>query len=198
MTPMDRGQAHTLEAFTAALLLVAGVLFALQATAVTPLSASTSNQYIENQQRTLANDLLATSAENGTLEEAIVYWNTTAGGFEGANDDGFYTAGGPPNAFGRLLNETFHEDRIAFNVYVTHRVADGFDREPMVFMGAPSDNAVSASRTVTLFNDTQLTGPSSGETVSTAAANGEFYASDVQPGGELFNVVEVQIVVWRM
>jgi len=62
-TTDDRAQAHTLEAFAAAILLVAALTFALQATAVTPLSASTSNQHIENQQRAVATDLLATSAE---------------------------------------------------------------------------------------------------------------------------------------
>ncbi|MFQ3285215.1 MAG: hypothetical protein ACI944_001946, partial [Natronomonas sp.] len=37
-----RGQAHTVEAFAAAVLVVSGLVFATQAAAVTPLSASTS------------------------------------------------------------------------------------------------------------------------------------------------------------
>ena len=68
----DRGQAHTLEAFAAAILIVVGLTFALQATAVTPLSASTSNQHLENQQRAVATDLLETSAANGDLRERPV------------------------------------------------------------------------------------------------------------------------------
>lgn len=69
---MMRGQAHTLEAFAAALLLISGLIFALQATAVTPLSASTSNQHIQNQQQLIASDILTTSAENETLQDALL------------------------------------------------------------------------------------------------------------------------------
>lgn len=193
----DRGQAHTLEAFTAALLLIAGVLFALQATAVTPLSASTSNQHIQNQQGLVANDILATAAENGTLREAVLHWNTSAASFEGAQNEAYYTNGGPPTQFGRLLNETFRSERIAFNVDIFYRKNGRFVRQRMVFMGTPSDNAVTASRTITVFNDTQLTG-SDPITLEDAYSNNTFYAPDIHTGGELYNVMEVRLIVWRM
>ena len=195
---MDRGQAHTLEAFMAALIVVSGVLFALGATAVTPLSASTSNQHIQNQQLVAANDLLAASAANETLREAVVYWNATSNGFEGASGDGYYTVGGPPTPFGAALNETFRDERIAFNVYVAYWDGTHPRQRPMVYMGSPSDNAVTATRTVTLLNDTALSAPGETRNVSTASLAGDFYASDVAPGNELFSVVEVRIVVWRM
>lgn len=195
---MDRAQAHTLEAFTAALLLVGGVIFALQATAVTPLSASTSNQHIENQQRLVANDLLSAAAENGSLRESVVYWNNSTNGFADSGSLGYYTHGGPPNEFGRLLNGTFRDRRIAFNVYVAYHTDTSVRRRTMVYMGSPTDNAVVATQTVTLFNDTPLSAPGSTLNVSEADANGEFYASDVSRGNSLFNVVEVQIVTWRM
>ena len=182
----------------AALLIVSGVLFALDATAVTPLSASTSNQHIQNQQLATANDLLATSAANGSLQAAVVYWNTTTDRFYGTPPDGYHTVGGPPNAFGTALNETFREQRIAFNVYVAFWDGDTRVEEPITYMGAPSDNAVSASRTVTLYNDTRLTAPNENVNVSTASANGNFYADDAFPENELFQVVEVRIVTWRM
>lgn len=197
---MDRGQAFTLEAFTAALLIVTGVIFALQATAVTPLSASTSNQHIQNQQRLAANDVLAVAAENGSLEEAVVYWNTTTEAFHDATNAGYYTSGGPPNTFGAMLDRTFKEQQIAFNVHVDYWGGNETDRRTMVYMGSPSDNAVAASRSVTLYNDTRIVTPSgpSSTNVSQAAVDGEFYAPDAAIGSELFNVVEVRIVVWRM
>ena len=132
---MDRGQAHTLEAFMAALLVVSGVLFSLGATSVTPLSASTSNQHIQNQQAAAANDLLASAAANGTLREAVVFWNTSEDGFHGAANDGFYTAGGPPNAFGAALNETFRNESVAFNVYVAYWDGQTRSEVPMTYMG---------------------------------------------------------------
>lgn len=184
----------------AALIVVSGVLFALGATAVTPLSASTSNQNIQNQQLAIANDLLATAAANGTLRESVVYWNTSGAGFEDAGDGGYYTAGGPPTPFGDALNETFRDERVAFNVYVVHWNGTTRAEQRMVYMGSPSDNAVTASRTVTLYNDTELSAPDETSNVSEAwAANDpHFYAPDVAPGSELFNVVEVRIVAWRM
>ena len=66
---------------------------------MTPLTGSTSNQYIENQQRHVADGLLATQADNGTLKEAILYYDDGNGTFHGASTDG-YAGGGPPTAFG--------------------------------------------------------------------------------------------------
>lgn len=194
---MERGQAHTLEAFTAALLLIGGIVFALQATAVTPLSASSSNQHIRFHQALAADDVLAAAAEDGSLLEGAVYWNPDEERFEGTGDQGYYTDGGPPNNFGHLLNETFRDEHIAFNVYLTYW-DDRFREETMVYMGSPSDNAATASRTITLYNDTELTAPDFSQNVSSAAESGDFYASDVSPDEELFNLVEVRIVVWRM
>jgi hypothetical protein len=196
-----RGQVHTLEAFTAALLVVSGVLFAMQATAVTPLTASTSNQHIENQHRTAASDVLAASAQNSTLQSAITHWNPSEKSFVGASERGFHENGGPPNAFGRALNDTFGNystpgRRIAYNVYVRYRLPDNSTRrQTMAYMGAPSDNAASASRTVTLTDGTSLSGPSD-RNVSDPSAN--FYAPDAAPNATLYNVMEVRIVVWQM
>lgn len=193
-----RGQAHTLEAFLAALLLVSSVMFALSATAVTPLSASTSNQHIQNNQRVMATDVLEVSAEDGSLREAVLYWNSSEEAFANASEDGYYTSGGPPNEFGRLLDSTFRDERIAFNVYVEYWEGGSFDRVTMVFMGSPSDNAVVASRSIAIYNDSGLSAPGEVQNVSSAWADDEFYAPDSSVEGELFNVLEVRIVSWRM
>ena len=190
-----RAQAHTIEAFMAALLLVGGVIFAIQATAVTPLTASTSNQHIENQQRAMANDLLTVTAQNGSLLESTVYWDEENSTFFGAGDQGFFVEGGPPNTFGATLNETFRIDRVAFNVYVFyHKPDETIRQKTMVYMGSPSDNAVTASRSVFLYDDTPVSGPEATGTVSST----EFYAPDANPDGPLYNVLEVRIVTWQM
>jgi len=192
-----RGQAHTLEGFAAAVVLLSGVLFALQATAVTPLTASTSNQHIENQQGAVAEGTLSAAASNGTLRPALLYWNSSTERFLGSGDDGVYAAGGPPIPFGGTLNETFGEDRVAFNVDVGYRRADGgWARTRMVYMGSPSDNAVAATRSVVLYDDDPLADGSGN--VSAAADLGRFYADDADPDGPLFGVMEVRIVVWRI
>lgn len=193
-----RGQAHTLEAFTASLLLIGAVLFALQVTAVTPLTASTSSQHIENQQLQVANGLLDSAVSNGSLREAVLYWNDTAGEFYGVDDqEGTYTTGGPSGlVFGDMLNRTFRERGIAFNVNVWYVTTGGsLRREQMVESGNPSDNAVSARRTVTLYDDDRLTSPVSNGTVS---ESNTFYAPDAAPDSGVYNVLRVEVVVWRM
>jgi len=148
-----RGQAHTVEAFAAAVLIIGGLIFATQATAVTPLSASTSNQHIENQQQATIEGLLAASAKDGSLEAAVLDWNATGGTFEGAPDSGVY-ASAPDHEFGDTLSATLSSRQIAFNVLVRYPDGDGgTDTEPMVRMGEPSDNAVSATRSIGLYDD---------------------------------------------
>lgn len=211
---VDRAQAHTLEAFIAALLLVAAIIFATQATAVTPLSASTSNQHIENQQRAVASDLLRASAEEGTLTEAVVYWNATDDpavdgiprfGNTGDENRSYYTDVPDHDRFGALLDQSFSQTQIAYNIDVTYLTEDD-EREtiPMVVMGTPSDNAVVATKTVPLFEDTELSYPDGEEGLTLGEIDDDeenddktFYAPNVGDGA-LYNVVEVRITVWRM
>jgi len=176
-----RGQAHTLEAVVAALLVLGGVVFAIQSTAVTPLSASTSNQHIENQQRAQAADLLAVAHENDTLRgAAYAAWNDT------------YRNAGPPNAFGAALNRTFGDARVAFNVRVTSPEAG---RKTLVNQGEPTDNAVATSHPLVLLDDTPYPGF---DNVTDASAAGAFNVQDSSTETELFAVMEVHLVVWRI
>jgi hypothetical protein len=195
-----RAQAHTLEAVAASILLLSGVVFALQATAVTPLTGSTSNQYIENQQRHVAEGVLASETDNGTLTEAVLYYNESAGAFHGASDEG-YASGGPPSdvvAFGGVLNETFVERGIAVNVdvYFIREDGDRLPPVPMVHMGRPSPNAAIASQTLTLHGDDRvvLEDGTRGDVI----ANETHFTRDIAPKDELFNVVRVEVTVWRM
>jgi len=198
----ERGQAHTVEAFIAALLLISGLLFAMQATAVTPLSASTSNQHIENQQRAVAHDLLATAAEDGSLEEAVLYWNATEGTFQNSTGPrGEYTSANAENEFLASLDDALRERRIAYRVRVRYHNTTGdepdVEIQRMVEMGQPSDNAVTASRTVTLSNESQLTGDDDRTLADVAEDEGSFYA-DPTGDGQLYNRLEVRITTWRM
>jgi hypothetical protein len=195
-----RGQAHALEALVAALLLISGLVFATQVTAVTPLSASTSNQHIENQQRATVQGLLAASAENGDIQEAVLYWNPENETFAGASDGGAYAEGGPPNAFGKALNETLIDRRIAFNVEVRYRTPSGGSTAiRMVNMGSPSDNAVSATRIIAVYNDSNLTAPEYTDRTleDLQTTSGESFYADNIDGNQLYNVLEVRVIAWR-
>ena len=190
-----RGQAYTLEAVIASLLLVSSLVFALQVTAVTPLSASTSNQHIENQQRASASGVLTAAQEAGALKDAVLYWNDSAEEYDDAERLTYYTNNYPPNEFGNITERAFDGRGLAVNVLVYYNESEEPSR--MVYRGEPSENAVSASRTVTIYDDDDLTAP---DATRTAADANNF--ADVVPedssGTGVYNVVRVEVTVWRM
>jgi hypothetical protein len=190
-----RGQAYTLEAVIASLLLVSSLVFALQVTAVTPLSASTSNQHIENQQRASASGVLTAAQEAGALKDAVLYWNDSAEEYYDAERLTYYTNSYPPNEFGNITERAFDGRGLAVNVLVYHNES----KEPsrMVYRGEPSDNAVSASRTVTIYNGSELAAPGTSTTVENATSFDEVVPYD-GTGGTVYNVVRVEVTVWRM
>ena len=198
----DRGQAHTLEGVVAALLLLSSLVFALQSTAVTPLSASTSSQHIENQQQSMADGVLTIAQEEGALLDAVVYWDENSETFHGIGGGGYANdADYPPGfAFGELLAESFSERGIAYDVRIRYRTTEGEERERrLVYRGVPSDNAVTVSRVLTVYNDTRLVeadGSADTLTVNESAAN--FYMPPSSRGAGVYNTVRIELTVWRM
>jgi hypothetical protein len=209
-----RGQAHTLEGVAAALLVVAAVAFAIQATAVTPLTASTASQHIEIQHERAAAGLLETERANGNLSRTLRYWNGTASSFRNATADGYYVgtpgpgAGSPPNAsFLRAVQDAFGDRAVVYNVnvhYVDENGRRGFRR--VVYNGEPSADAVAATRLVTLYDDQHATVRSGGAFAPDPDAptladvqdgeNTAFFAPNRE--GHAYAVVEVEVVLWRM
>lgn len=194
----DRGQVHTLEGVVAAMLLLTSVIFALQMTSVTPLSASTSSQHVENQQHASAEGVLATAAETGALRRAVLYWNPAENRFHGADQGRYYTQGPPDNDLGTMLERAFGTRGIAFNVYVTFQAGDGqaTQRQRMIYVGKPSDNAVLAARTVVVSNDARLR-DADGDPTGDRLVDSAFYAPDVTRGS-VYNSLRVEVVVWRI
>lgn len=195
---MSRAQAYTLEAFVASILLIAGLVVAMQLTAVTPLSASTANEHVENQQGRLAAGVLDAGIENRTVKPTILSWNDTNGTVYGT-DASYYPTTGPSTAFGAVLNRTLSERRYAYNLDVEYVGARGDLRtERLVHMGTPSETVAVVSRTVTLYDGDRIrnrTGAPTGPTLTNAST---FYAPDVAPGRPLYNVVRVEVVLWRL
>jgi len=198
----ERGQAHSLEAVVAALVVLAGVLFALQMTAVTPLSASTSNQHLENQLQSTANGVLGSAAASGDLERALLYWNATIGAFHGADNDGYYTTNLAETNFTAALDRTYGPRNVAYNVYIVYHTSGGAtERQRLVYQGQPSDHAVSASRTVTLLDSDELVHANGTGTGTRVGNTSDFYAPDAGTGSghrALYNHVRVEVVAWRI
>lgn len=200
---MDRAQIHTLEAAIAALLIVGALLFASQATAVTPLSASTSNQHIENQQLTMGEDVLAMADRNGSLQAALTYWNLSEGDdpphFRGAdpNQTAYSTFYGEDNPLNESIHGAFGHGIYAYNIELRYLTEEGeFRTVDMVRMGSPSDHAVTATRTVTLFDDDEL--PDQQGKLADDSVESEFWAPNIDENSSVYNVVEVRLTLWRM
>lgn len=193
-----RAQAHTLEGIVAAMLLITSVVFALQMTSVTPLSASTSSQHIENQQQASAEGVLASAAESGALRRAVLFWNESRETFHDTSRKGYYTQKAPPNDFGDILERTFGTRGIAYNVHAIYQAGDGdaTQRQRMVYVGEPSDNAARTTRSVVLTDDDHLYDHTENETTK-RLADTSYYAPNTV-GGSVYTVVEVEVVVWRI
>lgn len=193
-----RGQAHTLEGIVGAMLILSSVVIALQVTAVTPLTASTASQHIEMQEGASAAGILSAARSDNLIRPTLLHWNESGAKFHGAGRDGYYTQGGPPTAFGALLNETFSEEGYAFNVVARYVTAEGSIRErEVVDMGHPSDSAASASYSVTLYDSDRIRDASGTKTTKTLAET-PFFADDAASNSQVYAVVDVEVVVWRM
>lgn len=193
-----RAQAHTLEGIVAAMIILSSVVIALQVTAVTPLTASTANQHIENQEGASAAGVLASARDAGLIRPTLLYWNATAAGFHGAGETGYYTDGGPPTAFGELLNDTFGNAGYAFNVEANYVTPAGNHRERrLVYMGRPSDSAAAAAYTVTLYDGDRLLDDSGSQTTQRLDST-PYFADDLGAESTVYAVIDVEVVVWRM
>lgn len=194
-----RGQAHTLEGIAAAILVLASVIFALQVTAVTPLTASTASQHIENQQEGAAAGLLATADEKGALRSMVLYWNESGSSFHNiSGNESFYTRSSPPTEFGDLLNETFAQQGIAYNVNLLFLTQDGEQRErSLIYLGRPSDHSVTVRASVPLYDDDHIIDADHSQNATTVA-DATYFAPDVSPESHLYNVIEVEVILWRM
>lgn len=196
----DRGQAFTLEAFVAAILLVATVAFALQAVSISANTAGVSESELRGQHAGLAEGLLNRAAEQGTLTTALVYWNESTGEFHGADDEGYYVSSSQNTSFGESMEATLDDAKIRYNVDLYYRDEDGeWQMQRLVESGTPTDDAVRAVETVTLYDDTHLVDEDGEphENTTLEAVSEDFYAPNVDEERSLYNVVRVEVVVWR-
>ncbi|GGN96758.1 MULTISPECIES: DUF7288 family protein [Haloarcula] len=194
-----RGQAHTLEAVVAGLMLLSSLVFALQMTAVTPLSASTSSQHIENQQQATGSGVLAAAAQNDSLKPAVLYWNNTSEQFHGTNENlGYYTSGPPNNTLGQMLNRSFDRRGIAYNVYFWFQNEDGdVISRRYIYSGVPSDNAVGASHTITLMDHDHLYDANETRNATVIRDDRDTYPIPNLPSN-VYNTVRVEVIAWRI
>jgi hypothetical protein len=235
----DRGQAFTLEGFVASVVLLTAVLLAQQSVVLTPTTGGIVDDDQQQELRAQARDVLTLTAGNvsggsGEVDRDLSYvlrfWNGTENTWAFAENVYDQPGGGyvgkvmPKNdtVFGNALNATFNGSGTDYNykIIVEHPGANastGTERFYMKFQETPDDDAVTVSRTVTLFDDDTLTGvPGASRNYtggsctdrpltainSTFNPNAQgrcFYPipeADRFEDSPVYNVVEIRLVVW--
>lgn len=203
----DRAQTFTLEALLGALLLLAAVGFALQAVSISSNTASIADTELRGQQVGLTDGVLQRTSADGNLTAVLLYWNESGQQFYDAEaEEGHYLSPDENSPFGNTsfggsLERILDGSQTRYNINLHYRGTDG-DRETqrLVETGTPGNNAVRIIETVTLTNETMLVGPDKqprkNATLGAVAEN--FYAPNVSPERDLYNVIRVEVVVWQI
>ena len=204
---MDRGQLYTLEGVIAGMLLLLSLLFVVQALAVTPQSVNGGSQEAINQQRAVADTTLQSINET-TLRRAVTYWDSSDGFHCTPSDVKFYPGYAdtsscsppnpdalPPNRFGAILNASLGSG-YSYNIVVSSQdTSNNVLRQRMVYQGQPGSGAVRASRSILVFDDDPLIAADGSE--SGTQAQGNLYGTDSHPSNSMYNLLRVEVIVWR-
>ena len=192
-TTGDRGQVFTLESVLAALVVLAGLVFAMQAVVVTPSASGASASPADADTLTT---VLSKSAENGALERAVLAWDS--GQFLGATSgEPYFVDTYPPNDFGTALDEAVGP-AVAVNVVVNYRATSGdIESQRLVYNGLPADGAVRSTTTVAVYDSDVLYTATGSPRPGTSASSDGLYPDIQDQSSDLYNVLEVEVVAWR-
>ncbi|ELZ23949.1 DUF7288 family protein [Natrinema limicola] len=200
----DRGQAYTLEGFVSAMVVLMAVLFALQSVVITPTSGGLSDRSVQAQLQQEAKDALVVSDQDGNLSETIRNWNTDEDQFHkasvpGPDGNSTYntTAFANQSRLGGILEQRFANNGYSYNVELVSETEapNEFETTYLVYQGAPSPDAVTASYVVTLYEDDELT---ANERIKLENADDstDYPISGTTETELVYNVVEVRVIVW--
>jgi hypothetical protein len=203
----DKGQIQTVEAITAAIIMLSVLVLVIQATSVTPLTASFTNQHIKLELQNIGTDLLTTldetpSANNydpntySMLKMSVLNWmnfyhydyfawSNDADKYKSLTD---YTNPQLDTPLGEYLSYLLKYYGIAYNVEVRYSYVDALGQvnvknAKMIWNGDPSENSVTVSRIVVLHD---------------LDSSDMSVIPDFSPTTSLYNVVEVKLTLWVM
>lgn len=190
----DKAQMHTLEGVAAATIMLLVIVYAIDATSMTPLTSSTANVHVETELQVLGQDILgaldyAEPGYNSKLKNDVLTWNGSEYIWSGTN----YTEKGSTvnltNNLTNILNATLIGQGIAHNVALTFLSDNGtsYSTERMIYNGDPSENAVIVSRKIALHD---------GDLDETKYPNNPI--NDIDPSTNLYNIIDVKLILWRM
>ncbi len=189
----EKAQLHTLEGVAASTILLLVIIYAIDATSMTPLTSSTSSVHVESELRALGQDILNTMdyAEpgyNSNLKNDIITWDGNEYIWSGSS---YLIKGGTTslnNNLSATLNITLIKQGIAHNVELTYLENSTLlpNNRNMIYNGDPSTSAVIVTRKIVL-QDAEAP-PNPYNPIS---------KKDIDPSTSLYNIVEVKLILWR-
>ena len=188
----NKAQMHTLEGVAAATIMLLVIVYSIDATSMTPLTSSTANVHVETELQVLGQDILgsldyAEPGYNSNLKNDVLGWNGKEYIWNGSKymekGNASYPQTNLTNNLTNYLNSTLITQGIAHSVELTYLTNNGASlfTQRMIYNGNPSDNAVIVSRKIVLHN----------------SDNPNIF-TDIDPSTDLYNVVDVKLILWRM
>ena len=190
----EKAQMHTLEGVAAATIMLLVIVYALDATTLTPVSSSTASVHMVTELQTLGQDILsaldyAEPGYNSKLKNDIMTWNGTEYTWNGIK---YIETGSPQNNLTNnltaILNASLVSQGIAHNVEINFLRDNGtsldHDNWKIIYNGDPSNNAVIISRKIVLQN-------------SDFNPDANYQVEDIDFSTNLFNIVDVKLILWR-
>jgi len=186
----EKAQTFTFEAAMSVLLIVLVLVYIVMAVSITPLTSSAANIHVETQLERYGIDILNVMCYNKPDEEysplkaALLYW------------DGETMYGGIYDYYGSaelksFIEQTLVREGIAYNIEVLYfRVINDtrvVESRYFVLNGNPSDNAVTVSKIIPLYDSDY---GQQGIKTLTYDVDGNATA--------LYNLIEVRLTLWRM
>jgi hypothetical protein len=178
------------------MIMISGIIiFAVQATSLTPLTSSTANAHIESQLQTLAQDMLTVLdysqyGHNSSLKEDILSWNGDAYSW---NSTAYHSQLGntlTSSSTTDILESVIVPKGIAHNVeFAIINDAGAVMTLPYIYNGDPSDNAVIVSRRILLSNS---------DISNTTIFQSNTGIADADASTDFYNLIDVKMTLWRM
>lgn len=192
----DKAQMHTLEGVAAATIMLLVIVYAIDATSMTPLTSSTANVHVETELQVLGQDILgaldyAEPGYNSMIKNDVLTWNGSEYTWNGTKYMEKVNATNPihPNNLTNFTSVTLVPEGIAHNVALTFLSDNGtsYSTERIIYNGDPSENAVIVSRKIVLHD---------GDINKTIYPNNPI--NDIDTSTNLYNIVDVKLILWRM
>lgn len=207
----DKAQLHTLEGVAAATIILLVIIYAIDATSLTPLTSTSSNVHIEKELEFIGQDILNTLdySEPGygsKLKADISNWNGSSYIWNGSAyiDSNNNTQNPLSNNMTSIFIQIMNKRGIAHNVELTYIDLNSSlpITKNMIYNGDPSNNAVIVSRKIVMQNRGSKNGTlqqndDRGKDEDSIITGNEII-KDIDPSSNFYNIVDVKLVLWRM